>query len=342
MPIVIEHCEGGVIFKYKLDEYYNQNLNPFLQCIVSTELLNRCSLATSTNEAYYNLAFQAKSICTLKQFLLSPSSNGYESDSSFSSSSSYSLEYSDDEDDSSLSRHGVDDFIPNGNLFSYNQALLLVGCLSTQLSTLRRNRLSITQLNLDSIFVIDESVFIMLDPEMITSISVSGMMTFLEPVMMNDSSFCCPEIANRTVFPFNCHCNCVYYSFASMLYYCMFNDYLPFVNSKKGRCVLEGLKYVHLLDERSEIVKDRDEDGDEDEDEDNLSVDSIGSIGFEMVNEEMGPRDEDEIGNRNGSKEETIFEAQCAKMEILNGTKMYYFLKRCLDPKGDRRKLFYI
>ena len=338
MPIVIEHCEGGVIFKYKLDEYYNQNLNPFLQCIVGTDLLNRCSLATSTNEAYYNLAFQAKSICTLKQFLLSPSSNGYESDSSFSSSSSYSLEYSDDdEDDSSLSRHAKDDFIPNGNLFSYNQALLLMGCLSTQLSTLRRNRLTITQLNLDSIFVIDESVFIMLDPVMITSISPSGMMTFLEPILLNESSFCFPEIVNRSVFPFNCHCNCVYYNFASMLYYCMFNDYLPFVNCKIERRVLEGLKYVHLLDASSEIVNDRviSDSGDDDS--------SIGSISFEMVNEELKrDKDEDEDENENGSKEETIFQSQCAKMEILNGTKMYYFFKRCLDPKGDRRKLFYI
>ena len=336
MPILIEHCDGGVIFKYKLDEYYNQNLNPFLQCIVGTELLNRCSLATSTNEAYYNLAFQAKSICTLKQFLLSPYSNGYESDSAMSSSSSsslYSLEYSDDDISIDDGLGSGDDFIPTGNLFSYNQALMLIGCLTTQLSGLRRNRLSLTQLNLDSIFVIDESVFIMLDPEMITSISPSGMMTFLEPVMLNESSFCCPEIASRTVVPFNCHCNCVYYSFASMLYYCMFNDYLP---DKKKHCVLEGVKYVHLLDADSDVIdiKDRSrydsayDSGDEDS-----------SIGFEMVNEE---EEEDNDNVKDNDKEETCFEAQCAKIEILNGTKMYHFFKRCLDPKGDRRKLFYI
>lgn len=336
MPIVIEHCDGGVIFKYKLDEYYNQNLNPFLQCIVNTELLNRCSLATSTNEAYYNLAFQAKSVCTLKQFLLSPFSNGYESDSAYSSSSSYdsqsSLEYSDD-DEPDLSN---DDFIPSGNLFSYNQALMLIGCLTTQLSTLRRNRLSLTQLNLESIFVIDASVFIMLDPEMVTSISSSGMMTFLEPIVVNESSFCCPEIENRTIVPFNCHCNCVYYSFASMLYYCMFNDYLPY---KKGRYVLEGLKYVHLLDADTDVVainreiygRNRGDDALNSGDDGYSSSDD--SISFEMVNEDAPPEEPTTT---------TCFEAQCAKIERLNGTKMYHFFKRCLAPKGDRRKLFYI
>lgn len=314
MPIVIEHCEGGVIFKYKLDEYYNQNLNPFLQCILSTELLNRCSLATSTNEAFYNLAFQAKSICTLKQFLLSPYSNGYESETVSESDSYDSLEYSEEEED---------DIIPNGNLFSYNQALMLIGCLTTQLSALRRSRLSLTQLNLDSIFVIDESIFIMLDPVMVTSISSSGMMTFLEPVIINESSFCCPEIENRTVVPFNCHCNCVYYSFASMLFYCMFNDYLPY---KKENGALEGFKYVNLLDSgagigvgasASAFASDSDSDD---------------FIGFEMVNEESYDVTAYE------EPHESWFEAP----ERLNGTKMYAFFKRCLDPKGDRRKLFYI
>ena len=347
MPIEIEYCDGGVIFKYNLDEYYNQNLNPFLQCVINSGLLSRCSLATSMNEAYYNLAFQAKSVSTLKTFLLSHLSNGYESDSStdslsFSSSSSSSS--SSDEEGMKAGVGGVsddyipDDYIPDGNLFSYNQSLMLVGCLTTQLSTLRRNRLSFIQLDLDGIFVIDGSIFIVLDPEMVTSISANGMMTFLELVFVSDSSFCCPEIENRTVVPFNCHCNCVYHSFASLIYYCMFNDYLPMVNCKKNRCVLEGLKYVHLLDGntedalaegliRSDITYDSDGDSD--------------SITFEMVNEELIS------GAISGTiskedDEQLCFDRQCKKIDRLNGTKMYYFLKRCLEPKGDRRKLFYI
>ena len=322
MPIVIEHCDGGVIFKYKLDEYYNSNLKTFLQCIVSTGLLNRCSLATSPNETYYNMAFQADSVCTLKEFLLSPMSNNYESSSSSYDSSSSSLEYSDDEED---------DFIPSGNLFSYNQALMLIGCLTTQLSALRRSRLTLTQLNLNSIFVVNDSIFIMFDPEMIAPISSSGIMTFLRSVSVDDSSFCCPEIVNRVVVPFNCHCNCVYYSFASMIYYCMFNDYLPMVGDKNEHFVLEGSNRVKLLNDYYDDEGD-DRDDRDNRDNDNDSNDEI-SIDFTRVNEGI----DDDV-----SPEQTIFSKQCDMIWRLNGTKMHYFLKRCLDPKGDKRKLFYI
>jgi hypothetical protein len=358
MPIEIEHCDGGVIFKYKLDEYYNQNLNPFLQCVINSGLLSRCSLATSMNESYYNLAFQAKSVSTLKTFLLSHLSNGYESDSStdslsFSSSSSSSYSsYSSDEEGVKRGLGGLvgglvggftDDYISDGNLFSYNQSLMLIGCLTTQLSTLRRNRLSFIQLDLDGIFVIDGSIFIVLDPEMVTSIGISGMMTFLEPVAVRETSFCCPEIEGRTVVPFNCHCNCVYHSFASLIYYCMFNDYLPMVNCKKNRCILEGLKYVHLLDANTEDILSGGNSG-------SGSDSDCDSINFEMVNEApmtSGATNDTTSGATNDttSKEadgQLCFDSQCVKIDRLNGTKMYYFLKRCLEPKGDRRKLFYI
>jgi hypothetical protein len=333
MPIVIEYCDGGVIFKYKLDEYYNSNLKTFLQCIVATGLLNRCSLATSPNETYYNLAFHAESVCTLKEFLLSPMSNNYESSSS-SSLSSYdsqsSLEYSDDE---------KDDFIPSGNLFSYNQALMLIGCLTTQLSALRRSRITLTQLNLNSIFVVNDSIFIMFDPEMITPISPSGIMTFLHTVPVNDTSFCCPEIANRTVVPFNCHCNCVYYSFASMIYYCMFNDYLPMIGDKNERFVLEGSNRIRLFNDYydGDDNANATDDGNNGNNEVTSSSDDEISIEFARVNEDvpMDEPDSPDIG-------QTIFLKQCDMIGRLNGTKMHYFLKRCLDPKGDKRKLFYI
>jgi len=109
----------------------------------------------------------------------------------------------------------------------------------------------------------------------------------------------------------------------------MFNDYLPMVNCKKSRHVLEGLKYVHLLDEGTEILgEEREREGEEEGRYDD-------SINFEMVNEELCSEGE-ELG------EESCFTSQCAKIYRLSGTKMYYFLRRCLEPKGDKRKLFYI
>ena len=74
MPLKIENSPTGFTIKYKLDEYYNSNLKLFLQSVAQTKLLNNCSLVATPNEAYYCFSFSAESLCTLRDYLFTPSS----------------------------------------------------------------------------------------------------------------------------------------------------------------------------------------------------------------------------------------------------------------------------
>lgn len=318
MPIIIEYCEdGGVLLKYKLDEYYSPYLKTFLTSLASTGLLEKCSISTSPNEAFYHFEFSANSICTLKEFLGSPLSSGY--DSSSSSSSYSSLEFSsDDEEDDQGEGDGENDV-----MFSYNQSLLLIGCLSTQLSALRRNRLTFFKLSLNDVFVINKNVFLMFDPDAVSPLKGGngGAITIMKPLRFDSSTFCCPEIVNRKTFPFHCPGSCIYYCFAPLIYYCMFNDYLPIVGDEQ---VLKGLKIINGLKEIDMEEEAVDED-----------------IGFERVNEDfvMGSEYGSEGESEDGSD---CFLEQERMISRLKGTKLYFFLKRCLEPTGEKRRLFLI
>jgi hypothetical protein len=313
MPIIIEHFEGGVVLlKYKLDEYYSPHVKTFLTSLAATGFLEKCSISTSPNEAFYHLEFSANSICTLKEFLGSPSSSSYGRDSLSSYASSYSsLEFSSDSDED------LEEEVGQEVLFSYNQSLALIGCLSTQLSALRRNRLTFFKLSLNDIFVINQNMFLMFDPNAMIPLKSNGAITFLKPVRIDSSTFCCPEIVDRQVFPFYCPGTCIYHSFASLIYYCMFNDYLPSKEDEQG--ALKGLKIINGLKEFDM----------EDEDED------INGVGFERVNEF------EYRGTNKGTSTECFLE-QDRMISRLKGTKLYFFLKRCLEPNGEKRRLFLI
>ena len=324
MPIIIEYCEDGdVLLKYKLDEYYSPYLKTFLTSLASTGLLEKCKISTSPNEAFYHFEFSADSICTLKEFLGSPLSSGYDSSSSYSS-----LEFSSDDDDNDDMGDGEGGGEGGDVMFSYNQSLMLIGCLSTQLSALRRNRLTFFKLSLNDIFVINKNVFLMFDPDAVLPLNGGGgAVTIMKPLRVDSSTFCCPEIVNRKTFPFRCPGSCIYYCFAPLIYYCMFNDYLPIVGDEhilKGLKIVNGLKEIDMRD----CVDDQ---SDYDESE-HLDVE------FERVDE--GPSDEDL--SRGEEEDDECFLEQERMISRLKGTKLYFFLKRCIEPTGEKRKLFLI
>lgn len=340
MPIIIEYCEdGGVLLKYKLDEYYSPYLKTFLTSLASTGLLEKCKITTSPNEAFYHFEFSANSICTLKEFLGSPLSSGY--DSSSSSSSYSSLEFSsDDEEGDRCDVDGESDV-----MFSYNQSLMLIGCLSTQLSALRRNRLTFFKLSLNDVFVVNRNVFLMVNPDAVLPMKGGGAITIMKALRFDSSTFCCPEIVNRKTFPFHCPGSCIYYCFAPLIYYCMFNDYLPIVGDEqvlKGLKIVNGLKEIDGREERDERDVSEEVDSGEEVDE------SDEDIGFERVNEGFYgskgvSKDGSESGSEGGSESGSdCFLEQERMISRLKGTKLYFFLKRCLEPMGEKRRLFLI
>jgi len=104
----------------------------------------------------------------------------------------------------------------------------------------------------------------------------------------------------------------------------MFNDYLPMVGDKNEHVLIEASNHVNVL---NDYYNSDDDNGDFNGD----------SIDFTRVNEDI-----DDTTKSSPDVALTIFSKQSDMIWRLNGTKMYYFLKRCLEPMGDKRKLFYI
>jgi hypothetical protein len=264
MPFLVEQQEGCFVVKYKLDDYYNSNIKPFLQATAATGLLDKCSLMATPNETYYLFSFRANTLCTLREWLVA-STNVDDNDNLTSHDNESDGDPSNDEDDEedmqNMHKNNSDnsDNSEDSDLFSnehvkkrsyqnkearprktvqkpdcellmqvisYKEAILLIHSLSAQLNALRKRKITFYTFDLDSIFVINGNIFAILNPDLVMPINNSGLLTFVSPINKNNA-FHCPEIANFNALPFNCHCNSVYYSFAALIIYCLFNTHLP-------------------------------------------------------------------------------------------------------------------
>ena len=259
MPFLVEQQDGLFVFKYKLDDYYNSNIKPFLQATAATGLLDKCSLVASPNEIYYLFSFRANTLCTLREWLVvsnaddtrktygkedgsdddqdddmqniyNDSENSENSENSEDSSDIFSNEEEDHPHKNTNAKKRAPaknpDCEPLMQLISYKETILLIHSLSAQLNSLRKRKITFYTFDLDSVFVINGNIFLILNPDLVMPINNSGLLTFVSPIDKNNA-FHCPEIANYSALPFNCHCNSVYYSFAALIIYCLFDTHLP-------------------------------------------------------------------------------------------------------------------
>lgn len=287
MTFIVEQTNGKCTIKYKLEDYYNTSIKLFLQSIASSGLIENCSLVATKNETYYCFSFQASTFCSLRDWLFSsiePVPSPIEKRdlikhvrTKYDSSSEEDDEDSDEfmeegSTTSSITEEASEASYGKMNTMSYKEAILMIHSLSSQLNELRRNRLSFYLVDLDNVFVINGNVFLMMDPEFVLPINSSGLLTFLKP-FDDRREFYCPEMAKCNVLPFQCHCNSVYYSFATLVLYCLFEQRLP--------CP-----------------------------------------------------EETALARWRANREELLSK--------LYGTKLYWFLLRCLEENGTRRQLLYI
>ena len=314
MPFLVEQQDGLFVFKYKLDDYYNSNIKPFLQATAATGLLDKCSLVASPNEIYSLFSFRATTLCTLREWLIVSNADDNPVDRV-----SYNYDYDSDQDDleddleGGMHQNGSEDSDlfsneqeeeqqykyknkpakkrepakkpdcePLMQLISYKEALLLIHSLSAQLNSLRKRKITFYTFDLDSVFVINGNTFLILNPDLVMPINNAGLLTFVSPIKKNNA-FHCPEIANYNALPFNCHCNSVYYSFAALIIYCLFDTHLP--HDKHG---------------------------------DNKRSDS------------------------NKRSENELREQRELILSKLHGTKLYWFLLRCLEDISTNRQLLFI
>lgn len=264
MPFLVEQQDGLFVVKYKLDDYYNSNIKPFLQATAATGLLDKCSLMATPNETYYLFSFRANTLCTLREWLVVSNTedtrkkycqdDGSDDEDQDDMQNMYKdHESSENSEDSDIfSNEDVEDrpyknvnakkrapakkpdCEPLMQLISYKETILLIHSLSAQLNSLRKRKITFYTFDLDSVFVINGNIFLILNPDLVMPINNAGLLTFVTPIDKNNA-FHCPEIANYSALPFNCHCNSVYYSFAALIIYCLFDTHLPRVKRSDNK-----------------------------------------------------------------------------------------------------------
>lgn len=287
MPFLVEQQDGCFTVKYKLDDYYNSNIKPFLQATAGTGLLDKCSLVATPNETYYLFSFRATTLCTLREWLVVSNTDGKPNEiRNYDESDDDDLDVSEDdyggkeeinnsdnsEDSDLFSNEQVEvrpyknkkvkkretarkpDCEPLMQLISYKEAILIIHSLSAQLNSLRKRKITFYTFDLDSIFVVNGNVFVILNPDLVMPINNIGLLTFVSPINKHNA-FHCPEIANYSALPFNCHCNSVYYSFAALIIYCLFDTHLPRAkNDKTGNNRRDNRADDGLREERELIL----------------------------------------------------------------------------------------
>ena len=106
---------------------------------------------------------------------------------------------------------------------SWEQCLLLIGFLSNQLQELEKRGYSMIGFNLQDIIMIDESVFLFMNNEYLFSFH-NKYINLVSP--LKKPYFSSPEILQLTKIPAGIHYKSCYYSLASLVVYCLLEEYI--------------------------------------------------------------------------------------------------------------------
>lgn len=128
---------------------------------------------------------------------------------------------------------------------SWEQCLLLIGFLSKQLQELERRGYTIIGFSLQDIIMIDECVFLFVNNEYLfrfhntTKTPTNKYINLVSP--LKKPYFSSPEILQLTKIPAGIHYKSGYYSLASLVVYCLLEEYVFKGNEVKTEKELEFL-----------------------------------------------------------------------------------------------------
>ena len=139
---------------------------------------------------------------------------------------------------SSTKIHNLLDFLKNNRL-SWEQCMLLIGFLSKQIQELEKRGHSLLGFNLQDILMIDETVFLFVNNEYLFPIhnTISSYITLIIP--FQKPYFSSPELLQLTKLPSKIHYKSSYYSLASLVVYCLLEEYIFKGNEVKTNTDLE-------------------------------------------------------------------------------------------------------
>jgi len=121
----------------------------------------------------------------------------------------------------------------------YNFVISLIYYLNKQHAFLsKKYNYGLFYLDLRDIIVIDSSIFICINPEVVKNINSLGEFVFYSPFSRNSkSAFFSPELLALDKIPSSVDCKCFYYSLGALAIYCLFNKNI------KGLDVID-VKYI--------------------------------------------------------------------------------------------------
>ena len=129
---------------------------------------------------------------------------------------------------------------------SYQQLLKLLKNVGDQLLYLERNAKTILFFSLEDIIVVNNSFFIFINSDKVYDVSKEGKVEIMAPLEVLDNSFFSPELDAIKSIPTRVPYQVSYFSFASLLTFCLTKQNVLSVGHQRIKHVLQEIYYTKL------------------------------------------------------------------------------------------------
>lgn len=144
--------------------------------------------------------------------------------------------------------HSVERLIDFNESLDYNTVISMIYCLNKQHSFLsKKYNYGLFYLDLKDIVVIDSSIFICINPEVVKTINSVGEFSFFAPFPRNSkSAFFSPELLALDKIPSVVDCKCFYYSLGALAIYCLFGKNIKDLDVNDVKHILNPILQTKL------------------------------------------------------------------------------------------------
>lgn len=144
--------------------------------------------------------------------------------------------------------HSVKHLTDFKDSLDYNKVISMIYCLNKQHSFLsKKYNYGLFYLDLKDIVVIDSSIFICINPEVVKNINLIGEFVFYSPFSRNSkSAFFSPELLVLDKIPSAVDCKCFYYSLGALAIYCLFGKNIKDLDVNDVKHILNPIYQTKL------------------------------------------------------------------------------------------------
>jgi len=144
--------------------------------------------------------------------------------------------------------HTVEKLTDFTESLDYLEVMSMIYCLNKQhLFLSKKHNYGMFYLDFKDIIVIDSSIFICINPEVIKNINCYGEFSFCSPFSRSsNTAFFSPEIFALDKIPSVSDCKCFYYSLGALAIYCLFGKHIKGLDSDEIQKLLISIYQTKL------------------------------------------------------------------------------------------------